>query len=65
MWSRESSRISPAFERMPAEEQRANAHAAWRYGVWLHEEAEKRQALVVQARPLETLFERALPLLEA
>jgi hypothetical protein len=51
------------FERMPSEEQCANAHAAWRYGEWLREEAEKSPALVIPARPLETLFERALTLL--
>jgi hypothetical protein len=48
------------FERMPSEEQRANAHAAWRYGRWLCAEAEKPPALVIPTRPLETLFERAL-----
>jgi hypothetical protein len=52
------------FERMPPEEQRANAHAAWRYGGWLREEAEKHHALVIPASPWETLFERALGLLE-
>jgi hypothetical protein len=52
------------FERMPPDEQRANAHAAWRYGGWLCEEAEKRHALVIPARPQETLFERTLGLVE-
>ncbi|HEX3270275.1 MAG TPA: hypothetical protein VHR15_06475 [Ktedonobacterales bacterium] len=52
------------FERMLPEEQRANAHSAWRYGGWLREEAEKHHALVIPARPWETLFERALTLLE-
>jgi hypothetical protein len=52
------------FEGMPPEEQRANAHAAWRYGGWLRNEAEMYHALVIPARPLETLFERTLALLE-
>jgi 2-phosphoglycerate kinase len=52
------------FERMPSEKRRANAHAAWRYGGWLCEEAEKVHSLVIPARPLETLFERALALLK-
>jgi hypothetical protein len=47
------------FERMPPEDQRANAHAAWLYGRWLRDEAEKRRTLVLPARPLEALFERA------
>ena len=51
------------FERMPSEEQRANAHAAWRYGRWLREEAEKLHAPAIPARPWETLFERTLALL--
>jgi 2-phosphoglycerate kinase len=46
------------FERMPPDEQRANARASWRYGTWLRDEAEKRHALVIPARPQETLFER-------
>ncbi len=50
------------FERMTPNEQRANARAAWRYGRWLRDEAEKRHTLVAPARPLETLFERALAL---
>jgi hypothetical protein len=52
------------FERMPPDEQRANAHAAWRYGEWLREEAEKYHALVIPAHPQETLFERTLALVE-
>jgi 2-phosphoglycerate kinase len=52
------------FERMPLDEQRANAHAAWRYAGWLREEAEKYHALVIPARPQETLLERTLALLE-
>jgi hypothetical protein len=52
------------FERMPTDEQRANAHTAWRYGKWLRDEAEKHHALVIPARPLETLFERTLALVE-
>jgi hypothetical protein len=52
------------FEIMPPDEQRANAHAAWRYGGWLRDEAEKHHALMIPARPLETLFERTLALLE-
>jgi len=52
------------FERMPPDEQRANAHAAWRYGGWLRDEAKKHHALVVPARPWETLFERTLALVE-
>jgi hypothetical protein len=50
------------FERMPSEEQLANAHAAWRYGGWLRDEAKKHHALVIPALPQETLFERALAL---
>jgi 2-phosphoglycerate kinase len=50
------------FEIMPPEEQRANAHAAWRYGGWLRAEAKKYHALVILARPQETLFERTLAL---
>lgn len=52
------------FERMPPDEQHVNAHAAWLYGEWLRDEAEKYHALMIPARPLETLFERALILLE-
>jgi 2-phosphoglycerate kinase len=52
------------FENAPPEEQRANASAAWRYGEWLCDEAEKYHALVIPARPQETLFERTLALLE-
>jgi 2-phosphoglycerate kinase len=52
------------FERMPPEEQRANAHGVWRYGGWLREEAEKYHAPVIPARPWETFFERALTLLQ-
>jgi 2-phosphoglycerate kinase len=52
------------FERTPPDEQRANAHAAWRYGGWLRDEAKKHHALVIPARPQETLFERALALAE-
>jgi hypothetical protein len=52
------------FERIAPGEQRANAHAAWLYGVWLREEAQRYSALVVPARPWETLFERALAALE-
>src|SRR5262245_59802558 len=53
------------FERTPPDEQRANARAAWRYGEWLRDEAEKCHALVVAARPQETLFERTLALFRA
>jgi hypothetical protein len=52
------------FARLPSDELRANAHAAWRYGGWLREEAKKHHASVIPARPQETLFERALALLE-
>jgi hypothetical protein len=52
------------FERMAPDEQRANAHTAWLYGKWLREEAEEYSALVIPARPLETLFERALAALQ-
>jgi hypothetical protein len=52
------------FNRMPPDEQRANAHAAWRYGGWLREEAEKHHALMIPARPQETLFERTRELAE-
>jgi hypothetical protein len=52
------------FERMPPDEQRANAHAAWRYGEWLRKEADKYHALVIPARPQETLFERSLEQLQ-
>ena len=52
------------FERMPPGEQRANAHAAWRYGGWLRDEAKNHHALVIPARPQETLFERTLALVE-
>lgn len=53
-----------SFERMPPEEQGANAHAAWLYGRWLREQAEKHHAPVIPARSWETLFERTLALLE-
>lgn len=49
------------FEGMSPDEQRANAHVAWRYGAWLRG---TYRALVILARPLETLFERTLALLE-
>jgi hypothetical protein len=49
---------------MPPQEQRANIHAAWRYGGWLRDEAEKHHAPLIPARPLETLFERTLALLQ-
>ena len=52
------------FEHMSHEEQRANAHAAWRYDGWLRDEAKKHHAMVIPARPLETLIERTLALLQ-
>ena len=52
------------FERMQPDEQRVNAHAAWRSGAWLRKEAEKYHALVIPARPQETLFERTLEQLQ-
>jgi hypothetical protein len=52
------------FDATPPDEQRANAHTAWLYGRWLREEAERYHAAVIPARLWETLFERAVALLE-
>ena len=48
------------FAQREASLQPQRAHVSWLYGRWLKREAEASRALVIAARPWETLFERVL-----
>lgn len=46
------------FERGSLARQRAIAHASWRYGEWLRQQAQTLGLPVIAPRPWETLAER-------
>ena len=61
----DESQIGRNYLAREGEPQPERARASWRYSEWLHREAERLGVPRLAARPWDTVFERALTLLEA